>query len=264
MKKKSLLVAVFAAAFLAFGAKEVSATEIPITVIPTTPAPAAATQPQNDAAMQQLLQAVAMQQAQALQDQQAQAALAAQAAQAKALQEQQAKALQALQKQQADAAKALQKQAEEAAKVQAQLAAQAAQAQALQAAASQSAFDPSENKTYVDVNLAAQVLTYYKDGEAVLITPCVTGSPGRSTPSGVFMIDSMVPGKYLTGPTWHVWVDRWMRFSGNCGIHDASWRKAFGGDIYLHNGSHGCVNIPKDQAMLLYNMVGIGTIVVVH
>ncbi len=55
-----------------------------------------------------------------------------------------------------------------------------------------------------------------------------------------------------------------MRFAGNCGIHDASWRRKFGGDIYKHNGSHGCVNIPSDQAAQLYNMVGIGTIVVVH
>ncbi|MBR6452635.1 MAG: L,D-transpeptidase, partial [Lachnospiraceae bacterium] len=56
----------------------------------------------------------------------------------------------------------------------------------------------------------------------------------------------------------------WMRFSGNCGLHDASWRKAFGGDIYLHNGSHGCVNLPHDMAVALYDRVGIGTVVVVH
>ncbi|MBO4902439.1 MAG: L,D-transpeptidase family protein [Lachnospiraceae bacterium] len=118
--------------------------------------------------------------------------------------------------------------------------------------------------TYVDVNIANQILTYFVNGSPVLITPCVTGSPGRSTPKGIFQINNCTPGKYLTGPTWHVWVDRWMRFSGNCGIHDATWRKQFGGDIYLRNGSHGCVNIPHDQAILLYNMVGIGTVVYVH
>ena len=78
--------------------------------------------------------------------------------------------------------------------------------------------------TYIDVNIQTQTLTYFVEGNPVLITPCVTGKPGNSTPKGVFAINTCVPGKYLNGPTWHVWVDRWMRFSGNCGIHDATWR----------------------------------------
>ena len=118
--------------------------------------------------------------------------------------------------------------------------------------------------TYVDVSINDQTLTYFVNGVPVLQTPCVTGSPGRGTPRGVFQINTRTPGKYLNGPTWHVWVNRWMRFAGNCGIHDATWRKQFGGDIYKHNGSHGCVNIPKDMAIQLYNMVGIGTTVIVH
>ncbi|MBQ7588036.1 MAG: L,D-transpeptidase [Lachnospiraceae bacterium] len=118
--------------------------------------------------------------------------------------------------------------------------------------------------TYIDVDIANQTLTYFVNGNVALYTPCVTGSPGRGTPRGLFQINSCIPGKYLNGPSWHVWVDRWMRFYGSCGIHDAKWRKSFGGDIYLKNGSHGCVNIPHDQAVALYNMVGIGTTVYVH
>ena len=123
---------------------------------------------------------------------------------------------------------------------------------------------PSTGMTYIDISIDNQMLAYYVNGTPVLITPCVTGSPGRSTPRGVFAINSCVPGKRLKGPTWNVWVDRWMRFYGNCGIHDAKWRKSFGGEIYKKNGSHGCVNIPHDQALLLYNMVGVGTPVIVH
>ena len=118
--------------------------------------------------------------------------------------------------------------------------------------------------TYIDVSIDNQMLVYYVNGTPALITPCVTGKPGRGTPRGVFAINSCVPGKYLNGPTWHVWVNRWMRFCGNVGIHDATWRKSFGGEIYKSNGSHGCVNIPHDQAVLLYSMVGVGTPVIVH
>ena len=160
--------------------------------------------------------------------------------------------------------------AQEAAAQQALLAQIAAQQQAAQIAAAQQAAKQAqqaaliENGTYVDVSIDTQTLTYFVNGAPVLVAPTVTGSPGRSTPRGVFAIDSMIPGKYLTGPTWHVYVNRWMRFSGNCGIHDANWRKSFGGEIYKHNGSHGCVNIPYDQAVALYNMVAIGTPVIVH
>ena len=118
--------------------------------------------------------------------------------------------------------------------------------------------------TYIDISIDTQTLAYYVNGSPVLVTPCVTGSPGRSTPKGVFQINSCIPGKRLKGATWNVWVDRWMRFCGNCGIHDAKWRKSFGGEIYKTNGSHGCVNIPHDQALLLYSMVGVGTPVIVH
>ena len=55
-----------------------------------------------------------------------------------------------------------------------------------------------------------------------------------------------------------------MKFTGAVGIHDASWRSKFGGDIYKYNGSHGCVNLPHDVALNLYDMVDIGTMVVVH
>lgn len=122
-------------------------------------------------------------------------------------------------------------------------------------------------ETYVDVNLTAQTMTYYLNGYAVLASPCVTGNvnAGNGTPAGFYSIKVMVPGKRLVGPTWNVWVNYWMRFTdGSIGLHDASWRSSFGGNIYQTNGSHGCVNLPPDVAATLYSMVTVGTPVVVH
>ncbi len=121
--------------------------------------------------------------------------------------------------------------------------------------------------TYVDVDIANQTMVMFVNGIPVLNSPCVTGTPKnkRSTPTGVFYIMEKTPGKRLKGDTWDVWVDRWMRFtSDSCGLHDASWRKRFGGTIYKSNGSHGCVNLPKDIAYALYDMVAVGTPVIVH
>ncbi|WP_029324618.1 L,D-transpeptidase [Butyrivibrio sp. AE3004] len=123
--------------------------------------------------------------------------------------------------------------------------------------------------TYVDIDITSQSMTYYENGQVKLQSAVVTGNPnrGNGTPTGTFAINSHVPGKRLVGPTWNVWVDTWMQFTPNpchIGLHDANWRSSFGGDIYQSNGSHGCVNLPHDTAVALFNMVGIGTPVVVH
>jgi lipoprotein-anchoring transpeptidase ErfK/SrfK len=125
---------------------------------------------------------------------------------------------------------------------------------------------PQASGTYIDVNIAQQTVTYFVNGEAKLSTPCVTGntSAGNGTPTGTYAITGEVPGKFLKGPTWNVWVDRWMPFNGNIGLHDAKWRSNFGGEIYQTSGSHGCVNLPHDAAVALYDMISVGTPVIVH
>lgn len=121
-------------------------------------------------------------------------------------------------------------------------------------------------QTYIDVDLEEQLLIYYENGKARLVSQCVTGdvSKERATPVGTFSIKAKEESRYLTGPDWKSWVDRWMPFKGGYGIHDASWRREFGGEIYKTGGSHGCVNLPHDVALELYDLVGVGTIVVVH
>ena len=53
-------------------------------------------------------------------------------------------------------------------------------------------------------------------------------------------------------------------FNGDVGIHDASWRTEYGGDIYLTNGSHGCVNTPYTEAEKVFNAIEIGDPVIVY
>lgn len=121
--------------------------------------------------------------------------------------------------------------------------------------------------TYIDVDLTNQTVTYILNGAAVWASECVSGDTGkgRSTPTGIYAVYGHVKGTYLTGPTWHNWVDYWMPFTrGGCGLHDATWRRKFGGEIYKTNGSHGCVNLPHDKAEELFNMIDIGTVVIVH
>lgn len=128
------------------------------------------------------------------------------------------------------------------------------------------AIKPAYN-TYIDVDIDNQIMTYFEDGVIKLQSPCVTGNPTlkRDTPKGTYSIKVHCTDKTLVGPTWRVKVNYWMRFTDDaCGLHDASWRSNFGGDIYLTNGSHGCVNLPSDVAKSLYDSVDVGTTVYVH
>ncbi|WP_108966281.1 L,D-transpeptidase [Actinomyces sp. Z16] len=55
------------------------------------------------------------------------------------------------------------------------------------------------------------------------------------------------------------WVTYW---HGNYAIHSAPWAEHFG--VGSDAGSHGCINLPEDEAHWFYNWADIGTTVVSH
>lgn len=118
--------------------------------------------------------------------------------------------------------------------------------------------------TYIEVDMGQQIMYYYEDAEMVLETPIVTGNTGRrmGTPARVCYVYNKQRNRILRGPDYASKVKYWMPVNGNIGIHDASWRNEFGGEIYKTNGSHGCINTPEEAMVQLYEMVEIGTPVV--
>ena len=68
----------------------------------------------------------------------------------------------------------------------------------------------------------------------------------------------------LRGEDYATPVKYWMPFAGDVGMHDASWRKSFGGNIYKTNGSHGCINLPTSVAKTIYNTIEKGWPVLVY
>ena len=120
--------------------------------------------------------------------------------------------------------------------------------------------------TFVEISLDNQYMWYYVDGKLLVETPVVTGNiaAGDDTRRGCFRIASMTTDTYLVGPTWNDHVEYWMPFDDQIGLHDSSWRTEYGGDIYLTDGSHGCVNTPLDAIATIYNNITVGTLVVVY
>lgn len=119
--------------------------------------------------------------------------------------------------------------------------------------------------TYVEVDIQKQQMTYYKDGEVLVHTDVVTGlKGGYDTPTGYYQVQTHSPNAWLTGPDYNVFVKYWVGFYLAYGIHDASWRTEFGGDKYILNGSHGCVNTPEAAMKIIYDDITIGTPVVLY
>lgn len=118
--------------------------------------------------------------------------------------------------------------------------------------------------TYVEIDMGKQMMYYYVQGVQKIATPIVTGNTSRrmGTPSGVNYVYLKQTNRILRGPGYASHVDFWMPVKGNIGIHDASWRSKYGGTIYQTNGSHGCINTPRDAMVEIYETVEVGTPVV--
>ncbi len=115
------------------------------------------------------------------------------------------------------------------------------------------------------VNIDRQEMTLYRNGSAVVVTPVVTGTRGsHDTPRGDFTMYGHSTGVTLSGVGYSSYVNFWMPFYQENGVHDASWRSQFGGLIYTYNGSHGCVNTPYDAARTIYYNSWVGMHVVVQ
>jgi lipoprotein-anchoring transpeptidase ErfK/SrfK len=107
----------------------------------------------------------------------------------------------------------------------------------------------------VCVDLTQQTVWAVRDG-AVVFGPTVTrtGMAGHATPTGTYHVyDRSVRG---WSKPYKVWLPYWQNFNAGIGFHETT--------TYLHdkwNGSHGCVNLLRTDAVALWNITAGGTTV---
>lgn len=119
--------------------------------------------------------------------------------------------------------------------------------------------------TAVVVDISNQTLKRYQNGKLKMDTIVITGNKSKSwdTPQGAFSVQSKARNLPLMNDSP---VNFWVAFKGSShGFHDANeWR----GNSqfyetspyrYINGGSHGCINMLENDAMLLYHNVGIST-----
>jgi lipoprotein-anchoring transpeptidase ErfK/SrfK len=113
---------------------------------------------------------------------------------------------------------------------------------------------------WIDVDLTHQALTAYENGVPVRSFLVSTGLPQTPTPTGQFriwiklLVDDMEGADYYIEDVPYV-----MYFYRGYGLHGVTWHGNFG-----HPMSHGCVNLPTDEAEWLFNWAEVGTLVNVH
>lgn len=131
--------------------------------------------------------------------------------------------------------------------------------------------------SYVELSIDQQTMWCYVDGKLLVSTPVVTGnvSKGWDTPKGgVWKVKGRRTNYTMTGkidpatgkPSYTAFCNYWIPYSEDLtiGLHDLTNRTSYGGNIYLTNGSHGCVNTPLDAVKQIYEVVAYGFPVVVY
>jgi len=123
----------------------------------------------------------------------------------------------------------------------------------------------------VVVNLAERNIYYYEKGRPVRAFPAAIGKRGWETPTGDFTIINKAKNPTWFPPSWALEEkpvppgpdnplgDRWMGLSvQGYGIHATNAPSSVG--LYV---SHGCMRMYPEQAQELYDLVSVGTPVVI-
>jgi hypothetical protein len=140
------------------------------------------------------------------------------------------------------------------------------------------------NQKVVVVSLEEQAMRIYENGKLVNAFLVTTGRPDRPTPPGVWWVEGkksptvFKAGVPKSSPEWYpdTPINYAMQFhSEGYFLHDSWWRNDYGpgtnyphadssGDSFSSQGSHGCVNLSKDNAGWLYGFVQVYTSIIIY
>ena len=112
---------------------------------------------------------------------------------------------------------------------------------------------PDPHMVEVPLELDAELAREF-EGSALLAS---TGLPGTPTVKGSFKIQRKYVAQTMTGPGYYLPdVPYIMYFIAGYALHGTYWHNNFG-----HPMSHGCVNLPTDEALWFFKWADIGTTV---
>ena len=114
---------------------------------------------------------------------------------------------------------------------------------------------PTREQLRVEISLATQRASVFKDGVQILQTSVSTGRKGFDTPAGEYVITDK--NRNHVSSVYHVEMPFFMRL--NCrdfGLH--------AGNVPSYPASHGCIRVPADVAKKLFSEIPVGTVVTIN
>ena len=140
------------------------------------------------------------------------------------------------------------------------------------------------NKKVIVVSLEEQAMRVYQNGKLVKAFQVTTGRPDRPSLPGTWWVEGKQSPTVFkanvpqSSPYWYpdTPINYAVQYHSNgYFIHDSWWRADYGpgtqfphqdasGDIYSAQGSHGCINMAKDDAAWVYGFVELYTHIVVY
>ena len=110
------------------------------------------------------------------------------------------------------------------------------------------------------VDLSDSRVYAYENGRLVHTTLASTGLPGTPTVQGSFTVERKYESQLMSGPGYYLPNVQWiLYFHAGYALHGTYWHNNFG-----HPMSHGCVNLPNDEALWYYDWAPVGTPVLVQ
>ena len=113
---------------------------------------------------------------------------------------------------------------------------------------------------WIEIDLSEQHLFAWEGGNRVFSTTISSGKAKTPTYPGIFNIQRKYPQDRMRGADYDIPdVPNVLYFDRGYALHGAYWHDNFGTPI-----SHGCINLPLEDAQWLYDWTAIGTDVVIH
>ncbi|MBZ0299897.1 MAG: LysM peptidoglycan-binding domain-containing protein [Anaerolineae bacterium] len=110
------------------------------------------------------------------------------------------------------------------------------------------------------VDLSDSRIYAYENGRLVRSVLASTGLPATPTVKGAFKVQRKYAAQLMSGPGYYLPNVQWiMYFYAGYAIHGTYWHNNFGQPM-----SHGCVNLPNDEALWFYDWASVGTPVTVQ
>ncbi len=124
-------------------------------------------------------------------------------------------------------------------------------------------------KNYTEISIADQMVYVFRKGKVKFKCRCITGLPvgDRATKTGTYYVKEHLLEHTMVGADYRTFTKYFVRITwSGTAFHPATWQPWYrwSKTFYRSRGSHGCINLPPNDAVTIYYLVKSGEAVFIH